>query len=172
MYVLFIFMFFPMLNLAVVGINAFFLWFTCNCAATVGAKSQCFQQAVQIPVGTGQWYPGAYDTARAKATELKSFFPGISWDATATNPEVKAISERVDPTAPPGYVHVGPGAWPASERAKTDTDQYTLLLRVTIDGFAAPLIEVPWFDIPGLSKKMQLEMCSQAAFENPPGLLF
>ncbi len=172
MYVLFIFMFFPILNLGVVGLNAFFLWFTCNCAATVGGKSQCFQQAVQIPAGVGQWYPGAYDTARAKATELKSFFPGINWVASAINPEVRAISERVDPAAPIGYTHIGPGPWPASERSKTDTDQYTLLLRVTINGSASPLINVPWFDTPGLSRPMDLVMMSQAQFENPPGLLF
>lgn len=172
MYVLFIFMFFPLLNLGVCGINAFFLWFTCNCAATVGAKAQCFQEAVQIPQGTGPWYPGAYNTARAKATELKAMFPGINWVASDINPEVKAISERIDPSAPPGYVHIGPGPWPASERAKTDPDQYSLLFRVTIWGTAAPLIEVPWFNIPGLSRPMDLMMCSQAQFENPPGLMF
>lgn len=172
MYLLFIFMFFPILNLGTVGLNAFFLWFATNCAATVGAKSQCFQQAVQIPSGTGPWYPGAYDTARAKATEIRNMFPGISWVATATNPEVKAIAEPIDPAAGLSpYQHIGPGAWPAGA-PRPDPDQYTLLLRVTINGAASPLIVVPWFNIPGLSKPMQLQMVSQAQFENPPGLLF
>lgn len=172
MYVLFIFMFFPILNLGCTGLNAFFLWFACNCAATVGAKSQCFQQAVQIPSGSGVWYPGAYDSARTKATEIRNMFPGIGWTPSATNPEVRAIAEPIDPSAGLAPMqHVGPGAWP-SGGTRPDPDEYTLLLRVTIEGFASPLIVVPWFDIPGLSRPMDLKMASQAQFENPPGLLF
>ncbi len=173
MWLLFVFMFFPILNLGTVGFNAFFLWFATNCAATVGAKSQCFQAPVQIPAGSGTWYPGAYDTARTKALEIRNMFPGIGWAIAADNPEVKAIAQPIDPASGlPTYEHVGPSPLPAADRDKTDTDVYTLLLRVTIRGFASPLIAVPWFDVPGLSKPMDLLVNSQAQFENPPGLMY
>lgn len=172
MWLLFLFMFFPILNLATVGVNAFFLWFCTNQAATVGAKSQCFMAAVQIPAGSGTWYPGAYDTARAKAVEVRNMFPGIGWIPSGTNPGVSVICEPIDPTAGLSTLtHTGPGAYP-NGATRPDPDQYTILLRVTIAGWASPLIACPWFDIPGLSKPMELLVSSQAQFENPPGLMY
>lgn len=171
MWLLFLFIFFPILNLATVSLNAFFLWFCCNQATAAGAKSQCFMAAVEIPVGSGTWFTGAYDTARAKATEVRLMFPGISWNQTATNPEVRLIAEPIDPASGLSQLqHVGPGPWVTTPFP--DPDEYTLLLRVTIRGSANPLIAVPWFDIPGLSKPMDLIVTNQAQFENVSGVRF
>jgi len=172
MWLLFLFLFFPILNLATTGVNAFFLWFCTNCAATAGAKCQCFMAAVQIPALTGTWFPGAYDTARTKANQIQGMFPGIGWVPSPTNPEVDILLNPIDPLGGLSPVTwTGPGAYPTG-LPRPDPDLYTLMLRVTIQGWASPLISCPWFDIPGLSKPMNLIMSSQAQFENPPGLLY
>ncbi len=175
MWLLFLFMFFPILNLATTGVNAFFLWFCTNCAATVGAKCQCLCAAVQIPAGSGTWYPGAYDSSRTKAMQIQGMFPGVGWVPSPTNPEVDVLLNPVDPLSPlPPVTYTVPNSsspWPAAN-PRPDPDVYTILLRVVIRGWASPLIACPWFDIPGLSKPMNLIMSSQAQFENPPGLLY
>lgn len=172
MYLLFMFLFFPILNLATVTINAFFLWFAANAGAQMGAKSPCFNRLIYIPAPSGTPYPGAYLTARARAAQIKAMFPGIFWTETPTNPKIDIIMEPIDPaSALSTYVHTGPNPLSTGEPAP-DPDIYTMLLRITINGSASPLIAVPWFDVPGLSKPMDLVVVSQAQFENPPGLRY
>ncbi|MBZ0185664.1 MAG: hypothetical protein K8F91_05375, partial [Candidatus Obscuribacterales bacterium] len=97
---------------------------------------------------------------------------GIGWTQTAINPRVDIILEPINPASGLStFIKTGPTPLTSADPAP-DPDEYTMLLRVTITGFASPLINVPWFDIPGLSKPMNLIMTSQAQFENPPGLKF
>lgn len=173
MYLLFMFIFFPVLNLATVSINAFFLWFACNAGAQMAAKSPCFNRLIYVPANPpGTPYPGAYDTARARASQIRNMFPGIGWTESATNPRVDIIMEPINPASGLStFIKTGPSPLSGGDPAP-DPDEYTMLLRVTINGFASPLINVPWFDIPGLSKPMDLIVTSQAQFENPPGLRY
>lgn len=169
MYLLFMFLFFPVLNLAVVTINAFFLWFACNAGCQMGAKSPCFNTLIYVPAPAGTPYPGAYDTARARANQIGDMFPGAAWDRS-TYPTVQIIMEPLTGAASqvikPSGVSLSPGD-PAP-----DQNIYTMLIQCRIVGTAAPLIEVPWFDVPGLSKPMPIQVVSQAQFENPPGLKY
>ena len=172
MYLLFMFLFFPILNLAVVTVNAFFLWFAANAGAQMGAKCPCFNRLIYVPAPSGTPYPGAYLTARARAGQISAMFPGAHWVETPANPLIQIIMEPVDPLSGLAtVVHDGPAPLSGSDPAP-DPDLYTMLLRVTIQGQAEPLIPVPWFDVPGLSRAMDLRVVSQAQFENPPGLRY
>ena len=171
MYLLFMFLFFPVLNLAVVTINAFFLWFACNAGAQMGAKSPCYNTLIYIPAPSGTPYPGAYQTARARANQIKNMFPGINWD-TGQFPTVCIIMEPIDTSGTASRIVKPSGVSLGAGDPAPDQNIYTMLIQVSIVGTAAPLIEVPWFDVPGLSRPMTLRVVSQAQFENPPGLKY
>ena len=171
MYVLFLFIFFPILNLATCGLRAFFLWFACNQAVMLAAKAKTFNTLVYVPEPNGTPYPGAYDSARSRANQVKAMFPGVNWVQTATNPKVEIIRQPIENSGATVLpVIVGPKTLGLGN--VPDVNQYVCTLRVTIDGTVSPLIPVPWFNIQGLSSPMPLRVSSEAQFENPPGLQF
>ena len=171
MYVLFLFIFFPVLNLGTCGLRAFFLWFACNQATMLAAKAKTFNTLILVPAGTGTPYPGAYDTARARAAQVRGMFPGVNWTTNAQNPEVDILQSPIPGSgAPPLAPVVGPQ--PLGLGNTPDVNQYVASIRVTINGQVDPLIPVPWFNIQGLTSPMFLTVSSAAEFENPPGLQF
>lgn len=172
LYVLFLFIFFPVLNLATCGMRSFFLWFATNQAVMLAVKAKTFNTQIEIPPGSGNFFPGAYITARTRANQIKSAFPGIGWTASATNPEVRIILSPIPGSGATSTIQVvGNGANALGIGNAPDVTQYVPSLRVTIDGWVNPLVPVPFFgNIPGLTGPMFLRMCSQAEFENPPGL--
>ncbi len=171
MYVLFLFIFFPVLNLGACGMRAFFLWFACNQATQLAAKAKTFNTLIYVPEPSGTPYPGAYATARARAAQVRSWFPGVNWVTSPINPEVRIIRAVIPGSgAAPKPDVVGPGALGPGNIP--DVDQYVCSIRVTIDGQVDPLIPVPWFNIQGLTSPMFLRVSSEAQFENPPGLQF
>ncbi len=171
MYVLFLFIFFPVLNLGTCGLRAFFLWFACNQATMLAAKAKTFNTLVYVPEPSGTPYPGAYSTARARASQIRSMFPGVDWTTNAGNPEVRIIRAVIPGSGAPAVADViGPATLGLGNIP--DVDRYVCTIRVTIDGQVAPLIPVPWFNIQGLSSPMFLRVSSEAQFENPPGLQF
>jgi len=171
MYVLFLFIFFPVLNLGTCGLRAFFLWFACNQATMLAAKAKTFNTLVYVPEPSGTPYPGAYATARARAAQIRSMFPGVDWTTNSSNPEVRIIRAVIPGSGAPAVADViGPNTLGLGNIP--DVDQYVCTIRVTINGQVTPLIPVPWFNIQGLSSPMFLTVSSEAQFENPPGLQF
>lgn len=170
LYVLFLFIFFPVLNLATCGMRSFFLWFATNQAVMLAVKSKTFNTQIEIPPSSGNFFPGAYATARARANQIKSMFPGVGWTQTAVNPEVRIILSPIPGSGATSTIEVvGPAALGVGN--SPDVTQYVPSVRVTIDGWVNPLVPVPFFgNIPGLTGPMFLRMCAQAEFENPPGL--
>ncbi|MBS2006446.1 MAG: hypothetical protein JST01_05365 [Cyanobacteria bacterium SZAS TMP-1] len=171
MYVLFLFIFFPVLNLGSCGLRAFFLWFACNQATMLAAKAKTFNTLVYVPDPGGTPYPGAYDTARARAAQIRGMFPGVNWTTNATNPEVDILLSPI-PGSGAGAAAKIVGPTPLGLGNIPDVNQYVSSIRVTINGQVDPLIPVPWFNIQGLTSPMFLTVSSQAEFENPPGLQF
>jgi len=171
MYVLFLFIFFPVLNLGTCGLRAFFLWFACNQATMLAAKAKTFNTLVYVPDPGGTPYPGAYDTARARAAQIRGMFPGVNWTTNATNPEVDILLSPI-PGSGAGAAAKIVGPTPLGLGNIPDVNQYVASIRVTILGQVDPLIPVPWFNIQGLTSPMFLTVTSQAEFENPPGLQF
>jgi hypothetical protein len=171
MYILFLFIFFPMLNLGTVGLRAFFLWFACNQATMLGAKAKTFNTLVYVPEVNGTAYPGAYDTARSQAMRIQNMFPGINWVVTATNPEVDILLSPIQGSGA-GAAQTVVGPQPLGLGNIPDVNQYVSSIRVTITGSVSPLIPMPMFNIQGLTTPLTLKVSSQAEFENPPGLQF
>jgi hypothetical protein len=171
MYVLFLFIFFPVLNLGTCGLRAFFLWFACNQATMLAAKAKTFNTLVYVPDPGGTPYPGAYDTARASALKISQMFPGVSWSVNATNPEVDILLSPIQGSGAPNVAPIV-GPTPLGLGNVPDVNQYVPSIRVTITGQVEPLIPVPWFNIPGLSSPMTMRVSNTAEFENVPGLQF
>lgn len=175
MYVLFLFIFFPVLNLGTCCLRAFFLWFCCNEATMLAVKAKTFNTLIRVPdVATGTPYPGAYNTAQQRAAQIRDIFPGVNFAVSATNPEVDIIVTpipNVVPSPGPGFKVVGPQTLQSVNHVP-DTDSFVYSLRVTINGTLDPLIPVPWFNVEGLSSPMHMRVSSEAEFENPPGLQF
>jgi len=171
MYVLFLFIFFPVLNLGTCGLRAFFLWFACNQAVMLAAKAKTFNTLIYVPAPAGTPYPGAYDTARARAAQVRSMFPGVNWTTNATNPEVDIL---LSPIAGSGAPTVAPviGPTPLGLGNIPDVNNYVASIRVTINAQVDPLIPVPWFNIQGLTSPMFLVVSASSEFENVPGLQF
>jgi hypothetical protein len=170
MYVLFLFIFFPVLNFGTCGLRAFFLWFCCNQATMLAAKAKTFNTLIYVPAVTGTPYPGAFATAQARAAQVQSMFPGVYWTVSTTNPEVDIILSPIAGGGGTYQRHVGPA--PLGLGNIPDVNTYVASIQVTINGQVDPLIPVPWFGIAGLTSPMFLTVSSQAEFENPPGLQF
>lgn len=175
MYVLFLFIFFPVLNLGTVCLRSFFLWFACNQAVVLAAKAKTFNTLIRVPdTATGTPYPGAYATAQQRAAQIRDMFPGINFAMSAINPEVDIVVTpipNVTPSPGPGFKVIGPATLQSVSHV-TDVDSFVYSMRVTIRGSVDPLIPVPWFSIQGLSAPMNMNVTCQAQFENPPGLQF
>jgi len=171
MYVLFLFIFFPVLNLGACGMRAFFLWFACNQATMLAAKAKTFNTLVYVPEPSGTPYPGAFATAQARAAQVRGMFPGVNWTTSNANPEVRIIRAVIPGSGAPALPDViGPNTLGLGNIP--DVGEYVCSIRVTIVGQVDPLIPVPWFNIQGLTSPMFLTVSSEAQFENPPGLQF
>jgi hypothetical protein len=170
LYLLLMFIVFPLINYATVGLRSFFLWFACNEAVLTAVKCKTFFTPVTI--GT-ILYPGAYTVAQSRAQQIRGCFPGINWTDGATNPEVDILVVQI-PGQPPSVPVPVPktfGPNPLGLGKTPDSNSYVCSLRVKISGWVMPLVEVPWFkNIPGLGGQLNLLVCSEAEFENPPGL--
>jgi hypothetical protein len=171
MYVLWMFLFFPLLNIGTCGLRAFFLWFACNQATMLAAKAKTFNTLVYVPDPGGTPYPGAYDTARARAAQVAGMFPGVNWTTNGQNPAVDIL---LSPIPNSGAIAVAPviGPTPLGLGNVPDVNLYVPSIRVTINAQVSPLVPVPWFNIPGLSSPMFLTVSNSAEFENVPGLQF
>lgn len=169
MYVLFLFIIYPLLNYGVLGMRAFFLWFAANQAAMVGSQ----QRTLITPVTVGTTlFPGAYAVAQGRANEIGRIFPGIHWPAG--DPQVYVLVTLIngqtpmapDPAASSPYHITGTALLPPAP----DPASYICTFKVVINGWIDPLITVPWFNVPGLSKPAYITVSSEAQFENVPGL--
>jgi hypothetical protein len=171
-FVLLMFLFFPLLNLASCLMRGFFLWFACEQAVMSGSKAKTLSSDITI---SGTKYKSAYNLARDTASHLKTAFPGVKWNQTATNPKVEISLQAIPNSTPvPPYVApfvcTGPGISMAG--VNPDVDKYVVMFKVSIEGEIDPLMpmQLMGLSIPGLSSSMKLKVQSQSLFENPPGI--
>jgi hypothetical protein len=173
LYVLFFFLFFPMLNYGILGMRAFFLWFACNEACITGIKMRTLCEPVTIG---GVTYAGAASTAATRANNIATAFGGIHWPPG--EPEIWINVTPLNPTSPPGLTYT-----PAKIQVTNyfsgpvlptcpDVNNFICTFIVVIKNAALdPLIPMPWFSyIPGLGSQLHVTVCCQQQFENPPGL--
>jgi hypothetical protein len=174
LYLLFMFLAFPLLNLATTGLRSFFLWFAANQAVATAVKCRTFQTPVTIG---GVLYPPAYTVAQSRAAQIRGAFPGIDWPGGGSMPysppgfEVDIIETQIPNSTASAPAPAAKTVGPAVLLVYPDPEVYVSTLRVIIRGWVVPLIPVPWFNVAGLSGPMGLNVESEAEFENPPGLL-
>jgi len=172
--VLMLFLVFPLLDYSVLGMRAFFLWFAANQAVMAACKAKTFLQPVENPGQPGVNFPSACELARTRVNQIKSILPGIDWVQNDNNPDVQIIRQPINPTAkgaqPAAVFSRGHGA-PLSAADAPDQTLNVYLCRVVIKGKVYPLITLPWFNIPGMSKPLDLTVSSQAQYENVSGLI-
>ena len=92
LYLLLMFIVFPMLNYSVAGLRAFFLWFACNQSVMTAVNPE------RSWPSSDWWkflYPGAYTVAQSRANQIRGVFPGINWVDSAINPEVDIIVNQI-----------------------------------------------------------------------------
>jgi hypothetical protein len=171
LYILLFLLAFPLLNLSVFGFRAFFLWFAANQAVMAASKAKTYLEPIEIPPNTV--YPSACQAAVQGANRVKAIFGGINWEETENNPDVQIVREPINPTAkgakPEAVFTRGNGA-PLIERDEPDKSTSIYMCRVIIKGYVSPLITLPWVDLPGLSKPVDLKVSSEAEYENISGL--
>lgn len=171
-FVVFLFLFFPLINLGTICVRAFFLWFACNQAVMAGCKAKTL--ASDITIG-GTTYRCAYTLANQRANQIRATFSGIDWTSSVTNPRIEIMRTPMPNSPPPvtyypPFVCTGPGV--AVPGQAPDIDKYIVTLRITINGRVFPLIPMTLgnLSIPGLTTPFDMTVRSEAAFENPPGI--
>jgi hypothetical protein len=168
MYVLFLFMMFPMLDFAVLGLRAFFLWFACDQAAMVGCKAHSL--VTPVTIGT-QTYLGAINLSANRAFNVVQAFPGTT--ITGGYPQIYVIFSPLNPSNnnPVNYgpLTISTASSPIS--SIPNMNNYVVRYQCVMAGTVLPFIPIPLIgNIPGLSTPAQLTFVSSAVFENPPGL--
>jgi hypothetical protein len=175
LYVLFFFLFFPMLNYGILGMRAFFLWFACNEACITGIKMRTLVEPVTIG---GISYGGAAATAANRATNIANAFGGIHWPST--QPEIWINVTPLTPTSPPGLTYapattkISPPYSSGVLPTVPDVNNFICTFVVVIrDAALDPLIPMkfgPFSNVPGLGAQLHTTVICQQQFENPPGL--
>jgi hypothetical protein len=169
MYLLFLFIFFPLLDLTVLGLRSFFLWFACNQGCMAGCKARTW--GTTIYVGQTQFLP-ATSVARNRIARIQAAFRGCEF-----KPYGSDVTLEIQQTPIPGSVPGG-GNPPAIANSKVplgignapNVTEYIPSIKCTISAKILPFIPVPLFNIPGLSTSFPLTVSSEQVFENPPGL--
>ena len=180
-YVLFLFLVFPLLNLSVLAFRSFFLWFAANQAVSAACKAKTYLQPTEKfsrTISAGEEhkiiYPSACEQAAAKANQIRSMLSGIHWEESENNPDVQIVRQPINPNAtdalPAQVFSRGRGA-PLDQANAPDPTRNIYTCRVIIKGQVDPLLRVPWFKVPGLSGPIDLTAASEAKYENVPGLM-
>ena len=173
-YVLLLFLVLRLLDYSVIGMRSFFLWYAANQAVMAACKAKTYLQSVENPNQPGVNFPSACELARTRANQIKSILPGIQWVESENNPDVQIVREPINPQAEhaqaPMVFSRGHGA-PLSDADAPDQSLNIYVCRVIIKGKIDPLITLPWFNIPGISKPLDLTVSSQSQYENVAGLI-
>lgn len=149
------FLTFPMLNLATVGLRSTFFLCASREAAHIAAHSKTFQNSISSSE------PSAQVAAQNTAQTIQNGFSGISLSSVQTSIVAVNINTQqvTDYTAP------------LSSPPDTNTNVYNIKVKVT--GTVKPLIQYNgtlFGSVPGLTAPMSLSAQSQEFCENPQGL--
>ena len=174
LYVIFLLLFFPLLDLSIIGMRTFFLWFATNQAVMSASKAKSYLTPVENKTKSSVvTYHSACEMAQDRANQVRSILSGIRWQESENNPDVQIVREPINPKAvnaqPEAIFSRGHGA-PLVGADSPDPSRNMYICRVVIKGQVDPFITVPWFDVPGLSRPIEMTVASQAQYENVAGL--
>ncbi len=172
LYALFLFLFFPLLDLGAMGMRTFFLWFTCNQAAMAGSKGTKWSTGNKT--GSTNFATSIQTQTTTTATSVASMFSGISISSGYPKLSVtlQAIqhSDTTNNQASASTVTYKNGSGlPLS--TPLDTSQYIPILSVQINGTVQPFIPIPFpIAVPGLTKSFTVSIVSEQQIENANAL--
>ncbi|HEY9869580.1 MAG TPA: hypothetical protein V6D08_10480 [Candidatus Obscuribacterales bacterium] len=157
--VLFIFLAFPMLNLATSSVRAYFLRSAVLQAAHNAAKACTF--ATNVPAQEGE---PPCSSALSIANKTLDDFAGSFKGVAITNREISIVVQNIAS---------GSESSSTSPLSTVDPEKNLYYLEVSVDGEAMPLIPmtgtmVP--QVPGLTSAMKLKLSGREIFEQTEGL--
>ncbi len=187
MYALFFIIFFPLVDLAALGLRAFCLWYCCNQAAMAGSKGSKWSPmstntnpyAIWGFSDSDMWYSTSMqDQATNTFSSAIHMFSGIS--VNSGYPQLSVVltainhSDSTNNQANASSVTFSSSQLPltsSSTPAVVDPSQYIAVLRVTVKGKVQPFLPVPFFvGVPGLSAPFNMTINADQQIENPMAL--
>ena len=187
LYMLFFFLFFPMINLATMGLRTFFLWFACNQAAMAGAKGTQWMYG-SVETEDNVYFTGIQNQAITTCNSIVNMFSGITITSVPTaegygsspnanGPILQVIltaikhSDTTNNQASASTLTYAANQLPLA--ITPDPSQYVPMLKVSLTGTIAPLIPIPLpFSVAGLNKSFSVTVCSEQQIENPYALMY
>jgi len=168
LYVMFFFLFFPLVDLGGIGIRMFGLWFACNQAAMAGSKGT--KWSLVNNNSTGNYATSIQTQATTTANNIAKLFTGIA--ITAGYPKLNVILRAIQHSdtvnnqiSAATSTYPGGAGLPLANPA--DPSQYVPFLQVEVNGTIQPLIEVPFLvGIPGLSKSFNVTIYTEQQIED------
>jgi hypothetical protein len=172
LYVLFLFMVFPLLDLGAIGLRTFFLWFACNQSAMAGSKGT--KWSTGNVAGTTDYAKSIQTQATSAATSVAGMFSGIKISSgypkfTVILRAIAHSDTSVNQASATTISYINGAGLPLT--APMDTSQYIPILRVQILGTVQPFIPIPFFvAIPGLTAPFTLSIVSDQQIEDAQAL--
>lgn len=174
LYLLFFFLFFPLLDLGAMGLRTFFLWFACNQAAMAGSKGTKWSAG---NLNSADNYSKSIQTqGTTTAQSVVAMFSGITMNAGYPRYTVilRAIQHSdtdpdVNQTSATTVTYPNGSGLPLT--TPVDTSQYVPILRVQLNGIVQPFIRIPFpLDVPGLTTSFPVSIVSDQQIENANAL--
>ena len=160
LFVLFIVLFFPMLNLTTATVRTWFLRSAVLDAAHNAAKACTYGTHLPATDDDAECF-SAVELANNTLNKFVQSFTGVK----VLNSSVYVVRQNIDAG---GQTVYPPGPIPKAD-IKADENQY--FIEVSMQGQAQPLITVPFFGgVPGLGGPMPVNVTGRETFENVEGL--
>ena len=163
LFVLFIFLFFPLLDLAAMGLRSFFLWFACEQSAMAGAKGTVWSTT---NVYSNNYYTSIQTQAKTAATTVVNMFSGIQ---ITSGPTLTVIAQAIPNANAASIIPYTP-----TTSTYLDKSLYVPLLQVAMTGTVQPFIYIPFIplSVPGLNAPFTMTVYSEQQIENPTALSY
>ena len=161
-YLLLFFLCFPMIDLAMIAVRTFFLWFACEQGAMAGAKGTVWSTSTY----KNNYYTCIQTQAINTANKVISMFSGVT---VTSGPTLTVIAQAIPNTS-------GATINPYSPSTSTYLDKslYVPLLQVSMTGKVQPFITIPFIpgNIPGLNAPFTINVSSEQQIENITALSY
>jgi hypothetical protein len=169
LWVLFLFLFFPMVDLATIGLRAFFFWFSCEQAAMAGAKGSVWSTNAYISANhlySSTYYTSIQTQAINTANTWVQMFSGIQMTGS---PILTVYPQPITNSGAGSLTNYTP-----TIGSVLDKSQYIPILQVTMAGYIEPFITIPFIpaQIPGLNAKFPLIVKASQVIENIDALAY
>ena len=162
LWILFLFLFFPMMDFAAMGLRSFFFWFACDQAAMAGAKGTEWSNTAYA----NNYYTSIQTQAKNTANTFVNMFSGIT---VTSGPNLTVIAQAIPES---GATTINP--YVPAVGTYLDKSLYVPILQVSMTGTVQPFIVIPFIplSVPGLNASFSMSVSSQQQIENITALSY